>query len=1077
MFGTGIVKLKLLPIMKLFFSAVLFLLTESVFCQLASSEAGQSDGLPNSKWDLSKYVWSQTHATQKVNKPPLDYNAIDGWVYLDETKLSLSPDGNYCAYGTYKGDRFSHRDEILTIRSTAADWQRAFPLKSSGFFSADNKQYIFLDNDVLNFVQLGTDQIRSIRQVKSFKKATNDAAEWMAYQMNNSEGDLILQNLVTGKEKKIDHVNDYEFDRSAKWLTCQLKNEKKEILLCDVQSGKEMHILNVESHLLSDNGESIALKTVSNNKIEIKYLSLLGGEAQTIWSTTVSNLQVTNYSLDETGKQVVFSVKSSASVQGDERKENNSIWYYKAGMEKAVLKVDNWTKGIEDRLRIGEATSFTEDGNYIQFELKKEQLSFTPPSDAIMVDVWNYKDNFLQSTKSITSNGTSIYKALINLDSDKIVQLDNDNEKLILLKRDFAVIQKSDGLISSDRFWEFRNEQDSAWLISLKKGTRQLLPISKGSIATVWFSAESKYLLYLDLDNGCHYFSLDLTTGKKIKITNGIPDWILGHENKFHLPHEKATIGCGIAGWLKGDSMVLVYDDYDIWQLDLTGKMAPTRITNGYGRKHKIFLSLLNNDRGSISADYIFQPNDTLLLSGFNTTNKYFSFYRTKIGFEKEPELLSAGPYFYFDLYWAVDMGYSYGRKPIHALNANTWIVERQSATEAPNYFVTGDFRIFRPLTQFQSPKDYNSLTSELHSFKQWDGTTTQGILYKPENFDPSKKYPVIISFYTQSSGALYQFPEPKYIECAELIGTQCWMVSQGYLVFFPDIYFTKGQWGPSVVNSVVGAANYVSQLPYVDSKRIGACGHSNGGRMGYYLFTHSNCFAAMSISSGTTDIISNGLKMDKDGKSSMSWAEEGFPNGGIGELWKNKATWLDHASVLHADEVTCPLLILQNKQDGSYMQAFEMFTSLRRLKKYAWWLQYDKGNHRINSLDENLNELKDYTIRYTQFWDHFLKGAPAPGWMTNGIPYFLKGLESRLYLDPSGNCGLSDKPCIICAVWNKQYKRNPEMFAKAVSEWKLDNDLHEEMENGERVRYIQNMKKDVQRKQENNRKLHGGKK
>ena len=83
-----------------------------------------------------------------------------------------------------------------------------------------------------------------------------------------------------------------------------------------------------------------------------------------------------------------------------------------------------------------------------------------------------------------------------------------------------------------------------------------------------------------------------------------------------------------------------------------------------------------------------------------------------------------------------------------------------------------------------------------------------------------------------------------------------------------------------------------------------------------------------------------------------------------------------------------------------------------------------------------DLKELKDFTIRYTQFFDHYLKEAPAPRWMTQGLPFTVKGVESRYELDPKGTCG---KDCTICKKWNVQYHKHPEMFKKPILEWHLE--------------------------------------
>jgi dipeptidyl aminopeptidase/acylaminoacyl peptidase len=413
--------------------------------------------------------------------------------------------------------------------------------------------------------------------------------------------------------------------------------------------------------------------------------------------------------------------------------------------------------------------------------------------------------------------------------------------------------------------------------------------------------------------------------------------------------------------------------------------------------------------------------------------------------------------------------------QPLKAADADTWIVKKQSATEAPNYFLTHNFKNYSPLTN-QQQKGYNGVTTELHSFKQLDGTVSQGVLYKPENFDPHKKYPVIISFYDFLSDQLYLYPTPEYLVCPLIDSDPAWMASHGYFVFTPDIYFTKDKYGPSTVNTIDGAAKYLSQLPYIDTKHMAACGHSNSGRFGYYLFTHSKSFAAMSLGSGFggTDILSIALSIgggkpgfDGDGESNLEWAETGAHGASLGSIWQNKQSWIDHIATLQADKATSPLLLFHNKKDGDdVMLAVQLFTALRRLNKKSWWLQYDNGYHTVGKLDA-----KDFTIRYTQYFDHYLKNAPAPMWMTQGIPYQYKAIESRYELDAQGNCG---KDCPICKAWNEQYKRTPGMFTQPIAEWKLDDDLQKQMEKEQTKKYNENMKGEAERVKENNDKLKG---
>jgi hypothetical protein len=91
---------------------------------------------------------------------------------------------------------------------------------------------------------------------------------------------------------------------------------------------------------------------------------------------------------------------------------------------------------------------------------------------------------------------------------------------------------------------------------------------------------------------------------------------------------------------------------------------------------------------------------------------------------------------------------------------------------------------------------------------------------------------------------------------------------------------------------------------------------------------------------------------------------------------------------------------MMSNKADGDvpFPQGVEMFTALRRLGKKAWMLQYDGEDHMVFDA-----AAADLTVRMKQFFDHYLKGAPPPKWMTEGVPARLKGIDSGLELDTSG--------------------------------------------------------------------------
>jgi dipeptidyl aminopeptidase/acylaminoacyl peptidase len=981
----------------LFFSMAMLLVLPSAFCQNSiPSKSTTANFSEQERWNLDKYVWSHTrYKTSNADKPVIDFDAIDNWIGVgDNEDVSISPDGKYFAYGI-RHTRTLIRDSMV-VQSTENDWRMAFVGASPGFFSGDNKQYIFQVNNDLYFLNTHDGKSRNIENVANYNipialsgSPQNGVNKWLAYQIQNNT--VILVNLIAGKEQKFDSVTSYSFDRSGKLFVCQLNNLSKKLLVFNLESGKQNTFDQAVGYSISENGKVLLLKTVEKNGevVTTKLLYVLpgGGDSKMIWSSANPNVKINSYSLDGSGKQVVMSLSQNGQ---------NSIWYWKEGMDSTVQKINDKTEGIDKGLYIQGSPFFSNNGRYIQFALQPPTESLTQMPDAVEVDVWSSQDVILQSTQRDLPKGPEVYNAIFSLEKDKIVFEEKDNKKMNRVFGDFAIMTKSGKSMYGDRFWESGYYADSCWVVSLKNGNTRLLPVKNSNFLWV----KDNYIVCFDSEKA-NYYSYNTITGKLMVITAAAKPRQLEWTNLYLRSKEKLpAIGVPL-GWIEEHSF-LVYDNYDIWQLDLEAKKPPINITNSYGHSHQISLQLSGFKGGALP---IFPSGDTLLLKAFNRQNKSNGFYRKVLDKAGDPEKLYMGPYLMAGNF--LGSSEAGGLSPVKAALADRWIILRQSATESPNYFVTNDFKEYKQLTQLQPQKRYNWLTAELHSFKQLDGTLARGILYKPENFDPKKKYPVLITFYAELTDQLHEFFPPHYIDCPSIFGEFPWMVSLGYLVFIPDLYFTKGEWGPSTVNTMDGAAKYLNALPYVDGKRLGVGGHSNSGRFGYYLLTHSKMFAAMSIGEGATDLISTALdlmnnpthgniSLDKvKAESNMEWAEIKSVGTGLGNLWSNKQRWLDHTAVLNADKVTSPVLIMDNKNELERRDAVEMFSSLRRLEKPVWWLHYENGLHRLMELKDS----RDFTIRYTQFFDHYLKEAPMPVWMKEGFPYKLKGVESRYEL------------------------------------------------------------------------------
>lgn len=424
--------------------------------------------------------------------------------------------------------------------------------------------------------------------------------------------------------------------------------------------------------------------------------------------------------------------------------------------------------------------------------------------------------------------------------------------------------------------------------------------------------------------------------------------------------------------------------------MDLSGRILPLCLTNRYGRRNHIAFRLANDERHAILS-----PGQSILLSAFNRATKDNGFYSKSLFEKGDPTLLTMGPYVYEVADHNPKRGIG-GQAPVKARDEEAYIVWRMSATESPNFFYTRNFVNFSPISEEHPEKKCNWLTSELISWKTLDGGISQGVLYKPENFDPKKKYPVIFYYYERMSDELNQFRYPEVSSDRLDIPTY---VSNGYLILAPDVHYKIGETGQSAVNSIVSAARWLSKQPWVDSTKMGLQGHSFGGYETNYVITHSHLFAAACSASGLSDYISSyGSLID-------GYSEEGLfemSQNRIGAtLWQRPDLYIKNSPIFRANQVTTPLLMMHTTNDGIYhfSDAVEFFTGLRRLGKKVWMLQYDNEDHSL------LGEAAaiDYTIRMRQFFDHYLKGAPAPKWMVEGIPASEKGIDDGLQLEPPG--------------------------------------------------------------------------
>lgn len=875
------------------------------------------------------------------------------------TSPSITSNGKYASYVI---KNYPINQHTLILCSTENSWKKEFVGASFIGYSQNGNHAVFKTNDILFIFPLGGDTPRKIEKVVSCQLP--GLGQWVAYQLDNDSKELVLLNLSSFKEHKLNDISDYAFGNNGKNLVVKFER-------------------------LHGNGFEIGLKWI--NLIDEPRVKTVWASNDFIREASV----IKAFTISDERDQLAFIVQSKINGQN-----TSSIWYYKSGMDKAISKINDELIG-DDMWSINNSLEFSGNGKWVFFDLEHKQEQLKVDLNAAMVDVWNYKDIDLQPEQMRQlENGSVRCKAAFNTENSHWLRLDRENEFLVTSGKsvpgDHVIIATNfyDNHFASS--WRDTSLQPEYYLMSLKDGTRHLFSKSN-KLAYLSFSPNGKYVVFYS-STDVAFFCYDISLNKLTNITRNVPTDIC--DESFNSVNRWPV--SSIISWRNDDSRLLIYDSYDIWEVDPMAKTLPFNITNGFGLRNKIKLRALINS--------VYSPKMKFIIAGFNIENKHSGFYQHEIMSKGDPKLLVMGPYtYYHDESHLPGNHHEFdrGMPPLKAKDSDTWIIKRQTATEAPNYFVTRDFREYKSISDLQPQKGYNWLTTELVTWNMLDGRKSQGILYRPENYDKSIKYPLIINYYEKLSHRLYEFPYPRLITANIDIP---WFVSNGYFVFTPDIYYSNanssgkpvGEWA---YNSVVSAAEYLVKHYNVNREKIGIQGHSFGGLQTNYLITNTTMFAAAVEAAGSSDPISNYLSLLPFlSKHEHHSPQDGMENGHslYGCMpWQNPEIYRKNSAVLHADRVSTPLLIMHNMRDNQipWRQGIELYMALTRLGKKVWMLQYDDESHVIH-LEKNA---MDFTIRVTQFFDYYLKDKLPPSWMTKGIPAKLKGINRGFELDDSG--------------------------------------------------------------------------
>jgi len=872
----------------------------------------------------------------KTQKTALKIENLYNWPRVTD-QSNISDDGKYVFYTV---DNVPKGESTLYITNIAKTWGKSMVNASQAAFSLNSRFISGFDGDGQFFtISLGTDQIEKIPNATDFKYLELNKEEYLVYLVKDKR-ELRVRNLMVGNEQVYANVESYKLS----------PDQDKMILISKPAEGN----LSTQNLILLD------LKTKSTQLI----LKDVG--------------TVDNYTFNKNGDRLTF----LASKELVDKNQQKTLWMYNL-KDNRVLEVIN-SNDLTDwkDFSISAIKGLTNNGDYIFLDLKRPM-----PEIKKGVDVYSYIDTIPMSAQIANINGLGggvpelSFVIKVEVNKRKLSRVTYDNEYFSKINNDYCLISLFErGKVARDIFY----------LTSISTGERKRLPYEPLDKNALLSLDEKKILLKskgVEGKGGDNIFSYDLATGSIHNLTADIPP-----------PHVYNMNFCNVSrfelsAFLEGSNDILVSDAFDLWRIDIDGKKKAINVTNGFGGKSSIGFELAEMYVlvGSGKIIPLVQQNNIILKSS-NYKNKDNDFYSISLLRNvNDPKRLTDGGW----AYEATVLKNSIFHGSISLKKSkDAYLFVKGNVNHAPNYFVTKDFKTITPVSNVAPEKDFNWVTNELISYKDLKGKECQGILYKPENFDSNKKYPVLLYYYSTLSQTLNEYLIP---ELQNAVPNIPFYVSNEYLVFIPDIASGKFdyQHGASygdALNSVEGAAEYLSTLPYVNAKKMAISGHSHGGGETNYIVTHSTRYAAAYTGSGHADMIgSYGLPKYLGG-----------PSFSMGYLWpdffKERQRFIENSPKLYADKVMTPLLLMHNKGDRAvlFTEGLSFFYTLWKLGKRVWLLQYDNEDHTI---ENEANQL-DFTIRMKQFFDHYLKDTPAPIWMTRGIRATKKGIEHGYELD-----------------------------------------------------------------------------
>lgn len=915
-------------------------------------------------------------------KKPLDHSVYDNWKSV--AGFSVTDDSRFTMFNV----NAQEGDGYLVIHNLLTGEQKSIPRATTQKFTSDGKYVAFV-------IKPKFDETKAAK----IKKVKPDMMP---------KDSLGIYNTISKDLKKFPFLKGYKIGKYAKdFLAFQTtppadtakskkpvkkdKDEGTDLFLYQFSTNRLDTLKFVSDYDFSNGGDTLFFVTRPNLKDSVNKAGLY-----LYIPKTKSLTKLYGYNLKQSVKLPVVSEDNStlvfyAKLDTTKKKKDKaiSVLKYKAGYPEAKVILDSTASGLSKGWQISDNRSldFNKAGTRLFFGISKiipEKDTTLYDADLAKLDIWHYSEPYIQPMQLINLSRElkKTYLSKIELDGESgMVQLATDEYETPLVAGDWSAdwaYSASNSNYKIESQWSANPRRD-IYIIDVNTGNSKII-LKDVYVSNVNASPDANFLTWYN-NADYQWYSYEVSSGNTACLTKNLS---ISFTDELNDSPAMAS-SYGSAGWAEGDKWFYVYDRFDVWQIDPKGIANPVNITEGTGRKENKAFRVFRPDDNMMSrfrgdAPEAIKSNEIIYFSALDNITKDNGYYAKDFS-KKKPVLqkLVLEPFTFASF--------------TKAKKGSVITFVKHNFTNSPDVWVTKDnFKTQSKITDINpQQRDYNWGTSELVKWKSANGTDLEGLLFKPENFDPAKKYPMIAYFYERNSDFLnvYRAPAPSRSTI-----NITYFTSNGYIVFIPDIVYEIGHPGKSAIDCIVPGVKMLCENPWVDSENVAIQGQSWGGYQVAYMVTKPETFKWKAAGAGAPVAnMTSAYGGIRWGTGMVRQFQYEHTQSRLGKtLWDGFDLYIENSPLFFANKVETPILIMHNDADDAvpWYQGIEYFTALRRLGKPAWLLQYNKETHNLTS---RVNA-KDLSIRLSQFFDHYLKGAPMPVWMKSGVPATLKGID-----------------------------------------------------------------------------------